>query len=68
VKGYRLSIGKKPDGGYKTFWLGKDRALAEYAADQTRAQFFHMQREGRDVWTPADEENVRVAVPRAERP
>jgi hypothetical protein len=33
TKGYRLSLGKKADGSYKSRWLGQDRAVADYASD-----------------------------------
>jgi hypothetical protein len=54
AKGYRISLGKKPDGGYRTFWLGKHRPTAEYHAEQVRGQFSHMEDAGRDVWTDKD--------------
>lgn len=54
TKGYRISIGKKPDGDYRTFWLGHNRAIADYYADTLRGQFESMRLQGRDVWTDAD--------------
>lgn len=54
TKGYRISLGKKPDGGYKTVWLGHSRVIAEYHAEALRGRFEGMQQEGRDVWTEAD--------------
>ncbi|HEX2973570.1 MAG TPA: hypothetical protein VHP11_14645, partial [Tepidisphaeraceae bacterium] len=59
TKGFRLSIGKKPDGGYRSFWLGQNRALAEYHADVLKGQFSQMKTEGREIWTEADEAVVR---------
>jgi hypothetical protein len=62
TKGYRLSVGKKPDGGYRTFWLGHDRAVAEYHANMLRERFIFMRAQGREVWTPEDEDAVREFV------
>jgi hypothetical protein len=62
TKGFRISIGKKPDGTYKTFWLGRERLLAEYHANTLRGQFQNMQVHGRDVWTENDETDVRWYV------
>lgn len=61
-KGYRISIGKKPDGSYRSFWLGQNRALAEYHADVLRGQFSQMKTEGREIWTEKDEAVVRRYV------
>jgi hypothetical protein len=39
AKGFRISIGRKADGGYRTFWLGHDRAAAEHSAFMYRERF-----------------------------
>src|SRR5437867_1466187 len=62
TKGFRISIGKKPDGTYKTFWLGRERLLAEYHANTLRGQFQNMQMQGREFWTDDDEANVKWYV------
>lgn len=62
TKGFRLSIGKKPDGNYKTFWLGRERLLAEYHANTLRGQFQNMQLQDREVWTEDDEASVKWYV------
>ena len=62
AKGFRLSIGKKADGNYKTFWLGRERLLAEYHANTLRGQFQNMQMHGREVWTEDDEADVKWYV------
>jgi hypothetical protein len=62
TKGFRLSIGKKPDGNYKSFWLGRERLLAEYHAHTLRGQFQNMQLQEREVWTEEDEAKVRWYV------
>jgi hypothetical protein len=63
TKGFRISIGRKPDGGYRTFWLGQNRIVAEESARLYREHFAMMQlKDGRDVWTANDEEWVRGFV------
>ncbi len=62
TKGFRISIGKKTDGGYRTFWLGQDRVVAEYYADTLRGQFSHMKAQGREVWGDQDEVQVKWYV------
>jgi hypothetical protein len=58
TKGYRLCLGKKPGGGYRTFWLGHHRALAEYAAYMFRERYGFMRDRGRQTWTKQDEDAV----------
>lgn len=60
--GFRLTIGKKADGKPRLFWLGKDRAIAEYHADTLKGQHDSMKFHGREVWTPDDETVVKQCV------
>ncbi len=54
TKGYRLQLGKTSAGKYRTFWLGQNRAVADYHAHNLKGQFEHMRRANRDVWTEED--------------
>jgi integrase len=63
-KGYRISIGKKPGGGYRTFWLGHDRIVAEYAAEMYRRNWLGIEIRGDSHWTPEDERKVREGIER----
>jgi integrase len=58
-KGYRIQLGKTPEGKYRVFWLGHNRFSADYAAMTLRSKFAAMQAQGRDVWTAADVAEVR---------
>ena len=54
VKGFRITIGKKPDGKPKLFWLGQDRRAAERRAGVLKDQFTRMRSQSRTTWTAED--------------
>jgi hypothetical protein len=61
--GFRLTIGKKPDGKPRLFWLGHNRFIAEYHAEALQRRLkFVMKAQGRDVWTPGDEQIISDEV------
>lgn len=61
-KGYRISVGRKPDGGYRTFWLGHDRIVAEYGAEMYRRNWAGIEIRDGTFWTPEDEALVRQGI------
>lgn len=62
TKGFRISIGKKADGNSRTFWLGHQRAVAEYAAEMYRRQWNTILGMGGTCWTPEAEEHIKKQV------
>lgn len=59
TKGFRIGIGKKPDGNPRTFWLGHDRVAAEYAAQEYKNRWDLIVYRGGTCWTPEDEAKVK---------
>lgn len=62
TKGYRISIGKKPDGGARTFWLGHDREVANHAATMYRRNWEGIVARGGTCWTPEVENHVKQLI------
>jgi hypothetical protein len=62
TKGFRLKIGKRPDGKPRLFWLGHDRPTANAFAHILRHRFMAMKRAGRDIWLDDDVQDCREFV------
>lgn len=62
TKGYRISIGKKPDGNARTFWLGQDRMVAEYGAEMYRRRWSDLTVKGGAAWTTEAEQDVKQNI------
>ena len=61
-QGLPLQLGKTSEGKYRTFWLGQNRAVADYHAHNLKGQFTHMRMANRDVWTEEDLAGIAQAV------